>query len=88
MIFAASTSAYENMAGRTWLHPYLHSKKRMGTISQQLHTPFLRAILTILAFRLCWSKPNISDINISDLCIPHLLQSRLYSENGFSLALE
>jgi len=41
-----------------------------------------------LAFRLCWSKPNISDINISDLCIPHLLQSRLYSENGFSLALE
>lgn len=72
----------------SWLHPHLHSKKMVRTISQQPCIPFLRTILTTETFSLCWSKISISDTSTSDLCDPHLLQNRLYSsEKGLSLAL-
>ena len=70
------------------LHPHLHSKKkRVRAISQQPRVPFLWTILTTETFSLCCPKISISAISISDLCDPHLLQNRLYSEKGLSLAL-
>lgn len=71
---------------KSWLHPHLHSKKSVMTISQQPSIPFLSTILTTETFSLCWSKISISDISISDLCNPQVLQNRLYSEKGWTLA--